>query len=131
MIFFRKPVSTFRDHALMLNSMLRMVRHKYYRSLNRTSCPQGDQTELFRARLQEVKRHEDAVWVEHVVGEGCALSEAMAPIKRARGRKVFPRSSLKAQARHSTCSGSCNDVVQHRTTRSLSAHGLGDMHRLH
>ena len=54
----------------------------------------------------------------------------MAPIKRTRGRKVLPRPSLKAQARHSVCSGSCNDVVQYRSTRSLSAHGLGYMHRL-
>src|SRR6516165_4370425 len=83
-----------------------------------------------RCASHEVKRHEHAVWVGHVVGEGWTLGKAVAPVKRTRGQKVLPRPGLEAQARHAVSSRSCNDVVQYRTARSLPAHGLGYVHRL-
>src|SRR4030088_1599137 len=80
--------------------------------------------------LLQVERHEDTVRVEHIVGEGRALHEAMVPIKCLRRPKIFPGARLEAEARHASYSCGRNDVAQHRASRSPSAHGLSGMHRL-
>jgi hypothetical protein len=87
----------------------------------RASCGSG---------LSQVERHEDTVRVEHIIGEGRALHEPMAPIKCLRRPKIFPGARLEAEARHASYSSGRNDVAQHRASHSPSAHGLSGIHGL-
>ena len=76
-----------------------------------------------RSHRKKRARHEDAVGIGPVVGEGRALRKAVAPIERASGRKIVGRARLKAEARHAACLGGCHDVAQHHAPRPPAAHG--------
>jgi len=79
----------------------------------------------------EVERHENTVWVEHIISEGWALLESLVLVKCMRGPKILPGACLKAQAHHPSRSSARNDMAQHSAARSPSPHGLSGMHRFH
>ena len=62
-------------------------------SLN--SCPTFLRLRSCASGFLQVERHENTVWVEHVVGEWRTLHESMAPIKRLRRPKILPGACLK------------------------------------
>src|SRR5262249_13831851 len=81
--------------------------------------------------LAQVKRHENAVRILHIIVEWLAFGETMFPVQGNCRLEIIPRARLKAQSRNSTRACTRDDVLEHGATYPFPSRRERSVHRFH